>query len=267
MTKPLILLTNDDGIHSAGLLAAADALASLGDLVIAAPESQQTAMGRAMPNSSTGAINAVTLQGKTQAFAAYSVHAAPSQAVQHAISALTDRMPDLVVSGINYGENIGNGVTISGTVGAALEAASHGIMAVASSYEVPFEHHESNTGGLDFSVAAQFTRQFAELALTHKFPADVDLLKVEVPANATLETPWQMTRLSVGRHYGYNIKPRADLSQPAKVQYFALDNPEAHLADSDVAVFRDKRVAVTPMSLDMTSRIDLQKFERALRDR
>ncbi len=263
--KPLILITNDDGIHSAGLLAVAEALADIGDLVIAAPEAQQTAMGRGMPNSSTGVIRTVTLQGKDRKFMAYSVHASPSQAVQHAMSVLMDRLPDLVVSGINYGENIGSGVTISGTVGAALEAACHDVMAIAASYEVPFHHHESNTSEIDFSVAAAFTRLFVELALAHEFPDDIDLLKIEVPSNATLETPWEMTRLSTRRHYGYFIPPREDLSTPAKVQYFAVENDAEHPEDSDVAVFRNRKVAVTPMSLDMTSRVDLAAFEKSLR--
>jgi 5'-nucleotidase len=84
--------------------------------------------------------------------------------------------PDLVVSGINYGENVGSGITISGTVGAAMEGASLGVPSLAVSLETSEEHHLSYSAEVDFSAAAYFTAYFARLLLERNMPADVHLL-------------------------------------------------------------------------------------------
>ena len=104
--------------------------------------------------------------------------------------------PDLVVSGINFGENLGTGVTVSGTVGAALEAAGIGIPALAISLETLIEHHYSLSEDVDFRAAAHFTGNFARLLLNQDMPSDVDVLKIDVPIEATQETPWEITRIS-----------------------------------------------------------------------
>ena len=136
----LILVTNDDGIQSPGLWAAAGALLPLGRVVIAAPREQQTSTGRSLPVSSDGRILAYPLEIAGQTLEAYSVGGTPAQAVLHAVLEILPERPDLVVSGINYGENVGSGVTISGTVGAALEAGALGIPALAVSLQMLSEN-------------------------------------------------------------------------------------------------------------------------------
>ena len=131
MTRPLILLTNDDGIKSPGLAAAAAALDPIGELLIVAPTEQQSGTGRSMPVHSDGRLFETTISANGQTWNAFSANATPAQAVQHAVLELAERKPALAVSGINFGENVGLGVTISGTVGAALEAAAHRIPALA----------------------------------------------------------------------------------------------------------------------------------------
>src|SRR6185436_11096868 len=104
------------------------------------------------------------------------------------------------------------GVTISGTIGAALEGASFNIPALAISRETPKEYHLSYSEDIDFAAAAYFTHLFAELLLRAPRPLDVDVLKVEVPASATPQTPWRVTRQSRQRYY-LPVKPeRADFS-------------------------------------------------------
>ncbi|MEK9163786.1 MAG: 5'/3'-nucleotidase SurE, partial [Chloroflexota bacterium] len=166
----------------------------------------------------------------------------------------------------NYGENVGSGVTISGTVGAALEAASFGIPALAVSLETAKEFHLSHSDDIDFSAAAHFTRVFADLLLKARLPADVNVLKVDVPASATAATRWRITRLSL-QPYFLPIKPqRDDLSTKAKMDYDRVIGPDLD-PDSDVAVLVNlKMVSVTPLSLDLTSRIDLKAWERDLKD-
>ena len=109
--------------------------------------------------------------------------------------------PDLVVSGINYGENVGLGITISGTVGAAMEATSLGFPAMAVSLQTEAQYHLSHSEDIDFTTAGYFTGYFAKLLLERKLSNGVDLIKVEVPSHATPETEWQMARLSRLRYY------------------------------------------------------------------
>ena len=126
----------------------------------------------------------------------YSVGGTPAQAVLHAICEILPQPPDLVVSGINYGENVGEGVTISGTVGAAMEGAGNGIRSMAISLETEMADHLSYSTKIDFSTAAYFTSLFGRMMLEKNLPEDVDLLKVDVPSNANSNTAWEVTRLS-----------------------------------------------------------------------
>src|SRR5215213_9636110 len=188
--RPLILFTNDDGIHSPGLWACAAAFANLGDILIVAPREQQSGTGRSMPITSEGRIYPHELPTNGYPYKAYAVDGTPAQAVQHGVLELADRLPSLVVSGINYGENTGNGVTISGTVGAALEAASLGIPAIAISQQMPQDLHLSYSTDVDFSAAAFFAQKFGLWLMEHDTPDDVDVLKLDVPLDATPETDW-----------------------------------------------------------------------------
>src|SRR5260221_13888845 len=159
--KPLILFTNDDGIGSPGLWAAVEAFADLAELLVVAPREQQSGMGRSLPVASEGRIYEEKRAFTGVEHTVYAVDGTPAQAVQHGVIELAPRLPSLVVSGINYGENTGNGVTISGTVGAALEAASLGIPALAVSQETRIDLHLTYADD-DFSAAAYFARQFGE---------------------------------------------------------------------------------------------------------
>jgi len=132
-----ILLTNDDGIQSPGIWAAAEALSKLGFVTLAAPRDQASSTGRSMLLTSDGRIHSNTLRIGNQDWQAYAVGGTPAQTVMHAVlEIMADNPPDLVVSGINYGENVGDIITISGTVGAAMEGASLGIPSMAVSLQL-----------------------------------------------------------------------------------------------------------------------------------
>src|SRR5687768_12954342 len=110
--RPLILFTNDDGIESPGLWAAVKAFEGFGDLLVVAPHEQQSGMGRSLPRFSKGHIFPLkNLPVQIEACTAFSVDGTPAQAVQHGVLELANHLPALVVSGINYGDNTGNGVT------------------------------------------------------------------------------------------------------------------------------------------------------------
>jgi 5'-nucleotidase len=259
-TIPLILLTNDDGIQSPGIAAAAGALAPLGQLVVVAPRDQQTSAGRSLPVTTDGRIDKVTITVNGAALQAYAVGGTPAQSVLHAVLEILPRRPDLVVSGINYGENVGSGITISGTVGAAIEAAALGIPALAVSLQTInqdwYSYHD-----LDFSAAANFTTRFARSLLARSLPWDVDLLKVDIPSDATPQTPWRVTRQSRHRYYLPYLIREGDWASRGYVSARVKVQPEDVEPDSDVyALVYDKMVSVTPVSIDLTSRTDLSSL-------
>jgi 5'-nucleotidase len=266
MSKPQILLANDDGIRSPGLWAAAGALAQVGFVTVVAPREQASGMGRSLPNTSDGIIEEQRLQVNGQEWSVYAVGGSPAQAVLHGILEVMPSPPDLVVTGINYGENMGTGITISGTVGAAMEAAAMGYRAMAVSLETDQENHLSYSQEVDFSVAAHFTLEFARILLTESFPPDVDLLNINVPGDASPQTPWRLTRLSKERYYDPTPPKRTSWSQPGAVGYREAAHRGRERAGTDVSVVhKDRMVSVTPLSLNLTSRDDFEKIERILR--
>ncbi len=262
-----ILLTNDDGILSPGLWAAAGALAQLGYVTVAAPREQYSGAGRSLPSNSDGIIETRQVRVNGKEWQVYAVGGSPAQAVLHGALEILPCKPDLVVSGINFGENTGTGITVSGTVGAALEAAGIDIPALAISLETLIEHHYSLSDQVDFQAAAYFTRIFAQILLERPMPPDVDVLKVDVPMDATPETPWEITRISRVRMFEAVPDPRESFLQPGSIGYRFASNWSSTEPGSDIHAVRiNKHVSVTPLSLDLTSRINLQEFEQSLRD-
>ena len=266
MEKRQILLTNDDGIKSPGLWAAAEALSDLGYVTVAAPRDQSSGMGRSLPFNSDGIIRPETLNVRGKDWTVYAVGGTPAQAVLHGVLEIMPQRPDLVVSGINYGENLADGISVSGTVGAAMEAAGLGFPALAVSLETDQGQFLSYSREVDFSAAAHFAAFFARRLLENHFPPDVELLKLDVPCDATLETPWQVTRLSRQRYFIPKAPKRTSWDQPAPLDFQVEPHLENEPEDSDVFVVHSKRmVSVTPLSLDMTSRVDFGALDRLMR--
>ncbi|MEJ5200432.1 MAG: 5'/3'-nucleotidase SurE [Anaerolineae bacterium] len=265
----MILLTNDDGIRSPGLLAAAEAVCDLGELLIAAPITQQTGMGRSTPPIANRSVVRERVTVGCQEFPAYGLTASPAQAVSYAVLVLAPRMPDLVISGINYGENPGTCVTASGTVGAALQAAEFGIPALAVSLETDKRYHYHHGDDVDWRVAGRITREMAQAVLAAQLPFDVDVLKIDVPADATDETPWRITRQSRQPYYRL-FRPAGAEADPqsgwVRLDYDVSIDWEHLEPDSDIAGFvRDRVITVTPLSHDLTSRVDFRVLEQLLR--
>lgn len=262
MSKPNILLTNDDGIRSPGLWAAAEALSRIGFVTVAAPREQSSGVGRSLPSTSDGIISEEIMVVHGQSWKVYAVGGTPAQAVQHGVLEILEKKPDLVVSGINYGENVSTGITVSGTVGAAMEAASMGIPALAMSLETDKILHLSYSTEVDFSSAAYFTEYFARLLLEKQAPAGVDLFKVDVPADATPQTAWEWTRLSVQRYY-QPVRPlRTQWNVPETVGYEVGANLGLEPENSDVfTILRKRLVSVTPLTLDMTAQVSNDLLE------
>ena len=264
--RPLILVTCDDGIESPGLRAAVRAVLPLGEVMVSAPCEQQSGAGRSLAAFNDGAIHEISYQVDGQAVPAYAIYGSPAQAVLYALIELVPRKPALCVSGINFGENVGSGVTSSGTVGAAMEAANEGVLSLATSLETDKQYHYNHSEDVDFSAAVHFTRFFATTMLSQQLPADVDLLKLEVPCTATFETPWRVTRLSRQRYFQVLPSGRRYLGEKRRLDYKMVVDRATLEPDSDIqALLVDRIVAVTPLSLDLTSRVAFDKLEALLR--
>ncbi len=258
--KNLIVVTNDDGIKSPGIVAAVEAVRGLGEVVVVAPKNQESSAGRAFYwRASSG--RKYRFRVGERIFPAWAVDGSPAVAARYALQLIAKRRPALVVSGINYGENMGSGLTISGTVGAALEAAAEGVPALAVSLQTATEFHGTYSTIVDFRIASYFTRMFAKRMLEASLPRKMQVLNLNVPTGATRETPWRVTRASEqayfqsivnrGRFAGYAVKVDFDKLEP----------------DSDIyAVLVDHVVSATPLTFDLTAHIDPPEVEKVLSD-
>jgi 5'-nucleotidase len=262
--KPLILLTNDDGIHSPGLAAAACALDPLGDLLIVAPQEGQTSMSRSRTQKYGGdgtIIKTEVSYGETT-WKGYGVQATPALADINALYELADRDVALVVSGINYGENVGSCVTVSGTIGAAIEAAEKGLPAIAVSQEISGVEYHDFTSQVDFSGAIHFTCHIAEKSLSNKLPLDADVLKLEVPLNATEDSPLVVTKQDKLMYYKPDVQARDELiGTTTKVRYLPSKGKYTD-TDTDAYALAQGWVSLTPLSFDLTSRVKLDELAK-----
>jgi len=264
--KPQILLTNDDGIESPGLWAAAESLSDIGYVWVIAPREQSSGMGRSLPIHSDGIITPKKMAVHGKEWTVYAVGGSPAQTIQHGILEIIGEKPDLVVSGINYGLNFGYAVTSSGTVGAALEGAVYGIPSIAVSLETEKEYHFSYSMEINFQEAAKITACFAKKLLTGNLNPAIQVLKIEIPADATVDTPWEITSLSPVRYYVSIAPKRASWDEPASTDYISQDDLEIFPHASDVyTVLAKRKISITPLNLDMTARVDFKELEKALR--
>lgn len=263
---PLILVSNDDGIESPGIRAAVEAVLPLGDVLVVAPRRQQSSTGRGIGGGREACLEAMVFSVGGRVVQAYACDATPAQTVLHGLNVLCgDRRPDLLVSGINYGENLGTNVTLSGTVGAAIEGASTGIRALAVALQTDTAFHHVY-GEVAWDTAVHFTRYFAEKMLQPEFlPADVDVLNVVVPESATAATPWRVTRQSRHPYFSAQLTRSGLDARIGDVRIGVFCDPGAVEPDSDIAaILLDHVVSVTPLSLDCTSRTDFHALAARL---
>lgn len=246
--KPRILLTNDDGISSVGLWAAYHALAPIAEVTVVAPSSQQSAVGRSISIFEPIRANRVVLNGVE----AYSVGGKPTDAVIIGLYAL-DINPDLVVSGINIGENLSyESIMTSGTVGAALEASNQGTPAVAFSLQVEDQgdkFDDPRFTGHTFEEAQQVVRDVCEKIFASGFPLHTDVINVNIPSRIT--GGYEITRLAE-KLFHTGVEKRLD---PRGRPYYWIDGPLYEDAEegTDVHAVRKGNVAVTPITLDCTA--------------
>jgi 5'-nucleotidase len=239
-SRPLILLSNDDGVRAPGILAAEQALRPLADVVVAAPDRERSATSHSISLDRP-------LRAEEERPGVYSIDGTPVDCVYLALLHLVPRPPDLVVSGINHGYNLGSDVFYSGTVAAAVEGALRGVAGIAVSLQRQRQP--------DFGSAAAFLRRLAEAALERKGRAGElptgKVLNVNVPAGDV--TAFEVTFLG-RRVYRDLVDVRQDLRGRS---YYWIGGPEAEAEDvpgSDMSAVKSGRASVTPLMLDLTDR-------------
>ncbi len=259
--KPKILITNDDGIYSLGLKASYTALEDLGEVYVVSPMTQKSGVGRSISIMSPIRMHKVYVNGME----IYAVDGTPTDAVILGIYEVIGEIPDLIVSGINLGENLSTeAVTTSGTVCSALEGATQGSKAIAISLQLPdHEKFEVFSRDLDFSLAKSVLKKIAKKVLRDGMPEGVDVLNVNVPFNAKDEKI-VVTKLA-RRLYLTRVEKRLD---PRGREYYWIYGIEVESAEvgTDIDALRKGLISVTPMSLDLTSRIDFNSIERWLNE-
>jgi len=241
-TQP-ILVTNDDGINAPGIRALAEALGSLGEIWVVAPEKMQNAVGRAMTLHKPLRLRSLKKRW-------YAVNGTPADCVTLAVCNLLQSCPPkLVVSGINKGWNLGDDVTNSGTVAGALEGMLYGIPSIAVSLE--------DLPKCQYSVAANFASLVAKKVLECGLPKGT-ILNVNVPA-CRLENiaGIQLTSLSQRRYRN----PVVEKVDPRGIQYFWIAGERVSWArrkPSDHDAVSSKMVSISPLHLDLTDYPALQ---------
>ena len=260
--KPLILVTNDDGIDSLGLAAAARAALRIGDVVISAPNEQQTAMGRAYPlRDDIGVIDVVELDiGIGYPVEAYAVHGSPGYAAAYGIweisPKMTGRKPDITVSGINISANCGTSITSSGTIGAALESVDMKVPAIAMSLEIlDYDSWFHDFSGLDYSSAEKATEYWLRYVLENGMPKDADLLNVNVPEALIEPEDYVFTHLELHPYYKVQPVPERNWSEPYMIRFDSEFGDKEAMEGSDIhALHFLRKTSVTPVTVDMTKR-------------
>lgn len=239
-----VLISNDDGIHAEGIQTLAERLSKDYAVYVVAPDRERSATGHALTLHKPLRVDEVEFDFPVKA--AYAVTGTPSDCVKIALNAVLDVKPDVVVSGINHGPNLGADVLYSGTVSAAIEGALHGLPSFATSLLNGFDKN------VDFTSAADFIAEFIPKAVETKLPPRT-ILNLNYPAVPARDVVGvRLTSLGVRMYtdtYEKRVDPRGQVYYWLAGELVEGDEPE----DSDVTAIRNNCVSISPVTWDMTN--------------
>jgi len=240
-----ILVTNDDGIQSEGLILLADALESMGNVFVAAPDRERSAAGHSLSLHHPLRVDEVSKNR-------FSIDGTPTDCVNLAVNGLLDVRPDIVVSGVNKGANMGDDITYSGTVSAAMEGTLLGIPSIAMSL--------TTKSDFIFETAVDVALKVARRVIEKGLPKDT-LLNVNVP-NITMDEVkgWKITRQGK-RIYGDAVVEKVD---PRGRKYFWIGGDSLgfeHIEDSDFQAVSENYISLTPLHLDLTNYSSMEELK------
>ena len=233
-----ILLTNDDGVRAPGLSVLAEVMSGLGDVFVVAPDREQSAVGHALTLHHP--LRAMKIGVNT-----FAVDGTPTDCVNLGIHSLLSFKPDIVISGINRGGNLGDDVTYSGTVAAAMEATLMGIPAIAVSLVTDGE-------GENYQAAAVFAAKLAAMIIKNGLPPDT-FLNVNVPDLSEAKLLSTLITTQGKRSYEGTIVDKVD---PRGRSYYWIGTVDLNFLDvvgSDYFAVSRGHISVTPLHLDLTN--------------
>jgi len=249
--KPLILVTNDDGITAAGIEALVEVMKTLGDVVVVAPDKAQSGMGHAITINSTLRINKVKIYKVLQE---YSCSGTPVDCVKFAISKIMNRRPDICVSGINHGANMSINVIYSGTMSAAVEGAIESIPSIGFSLCDP-------SIDADFTAAKKIVKTITQQVLKNGLPLGV-CLNVNIP-----KIKYELIKgIKICRQaYAKYEEDFIERNDPTGHRYYWLTGEFVNFdkgKDTDVWALAHNYVSVVPVQFDLTNYIQKTKLEK-----
>lgn len=250
MKKPLILVTNDDGITAPGLRALIGYMKEIGEVVVVAPDSPQSGKGHAITVDDTLFSSKLIVDKEKGAPLEYSCSGTPADCVKLALQELLDRRPDICVSGINHGSNASINVIYSGTMSAAIEAGIEGIPAIGFSLcDYAWE--------ADFSAAEEAIKTIVKKALKYGIPEDV-VLNVNIPKASKEE----IKGIRICRQARANWKEKFDKrTSPSGRDYYWLAGEFELLdkgEDTDEWALTNNYISIVPTQFDLTAHHAIQ---------
>ena len=248
--RPLILVTNDDGIAAPGIRTLIEVMLDLGDVVVVAPDSPQSGMGHAITINSTLHLEKVVIDDGKQP--EYSCSGTPADCVKLAVNEILGRRPDLCVSGINHGSNSSINVIYSGTMSAALEAGIEGIPAIG--FSLLDYNYNAN-----FEASKSFVKQIAQNVLNNGIPKNV-VLNVNIPNLSRSE----IKGVKICRQAKANWEEEFDKRKtPQGKDYYWLTGKFVNLdngEDTDEWALENGYVSVVPVQFDLTAHHCIQQL-------
>lgn len=245
-----ILLTNDDGIYAPGITALKHNIQELGQITVVAPDIEQSGVGHSITFSQPLRVREVHLNNE---FIGYGVRGSPADCVKLAICKIMKNKPDVVISGLNMGANVGIHILYSGTVAAAVEAAIMGFPSIAVSFEISGEYADVND-------AAKVARGIIGCITRHKLPRG-SLLNVNIPS-----CPSGMIKgIKITRQFAHdfkeNFEKRVDPGGKAYYWLIGTDKTLHHEEGTDISALNEGYISITPLRYDLTDHCLYKKIE------
>jgi 5'-nucleotidase len=249
--KPLILVTNDDGISAPGIRTLISVMNEIGDVVVVAPDSPQSAMGHAITINSTLYCNSIEVDNGPQQ--EYSCSGTPADCVKLGINEILERKPDICVSGINHGSNSSINVIYSGTMSAALEASIEGVPAIG------FSLLDYNWNA-DFESLRNFIKKITLTAINKRIP-NGNALNINFPKLKENEIKGIKICRQAKAHWIEKFDKRIN---PQGKEYYWLTGEfinEDHKNDSDEWALKNGYISIVPVKFDMTDHKNIEKLK------
>ena len=248
MKRPLILVTNDDGINAPGIRTLISVINDIGDVIVVAPDSPQSGMGHAITINST--LHSSRITPKNSEIIEYSCSGTPADCVKLAINELMPRKPDLCVSGINHGSNSSINVIYSGTMSAAIEAGIEGVPAIGFSLL-------DYSWNADFSHSKDFIRKITLNALNNGIPKGV-VLNVNIPAVKKSD----IKGVKICRQAkAYWVEEFDKRKNPLGQEYYWLTGKFVNKdqgEDTDEWALKNNYISIVPVEFDLTAHHAIQ---------